>query len=395
MNEQNPSDVGKRMGLFARVKIAQRMLLLILASLVFVVTVLVTMSVVKQNDIAAQEEDRRFRDYYVSFLTTIEEHGETALALAINFAHTLDIQEAFAARDREEVIRLTLPTYQELAKELGISQFHFHTPPATSFLRLHLLEQYGDDLSDHRHAVVLANDQQTAVMGLEKGKGGLGIRGIAPVSYEGQHIGTVELGLDFGEPFLHEFKTNYELDVCIYLIESSDQVTVVGEEGLEKVMVDGDLWLYASTLDERLPVPSEVYDQVRETGEPVISRISHAGNHYGMLDGPLYDYSGTLIGIVEISALRNDVVVEIQRGRNGALLAGGIILVVVLLLTYVNIRRITAPLVAMSDVAKRAAAGDLTQTVPVTGQDEVGVLATAFNLDFIQRSPVWDSRIQH
>ena len=86
--------------------------------------------------------------------------------------------------------------------------------PATSFLRLHLLDQYGDDLSDHRHAVVLANAQQVTVMGLEKGKGGLGIRGIAPVSYEGQYIGTVELGLDFGERFLHHYVERYELDAC-------------------------------------------------------------------------------------------------------------------------------------------------------------------------------------
>jgi len=381
MSEQNSLHVRKRAGLFGKMKIVQRMLLLILTGLVFVVAVLVSMSVVKQTRIAAQEEDRRFGDHNVSFLTTIEEHGETALALATFFAHTPDIQQAFAARDREELIRLTLPIYHDLDKEVGISQFHFHTPPATSFLRLHLLDQYGDDLSDHRHAVVLANAQQTTVMGLERGRGGLGIRGIAPVSYEGEHVGTVELGLDFGELFLNHLKALYDLDVCIYLIESSGQVTTVSEESAEKVLVDGDLWLYASTLDERLPVPPEVYDQVRESGEIVISRISHshAGNHYGVLDGPLYDYSGELIGIVEISALRNDVVADIRRGCNEALLAGGLILVAVLVLTYVNVKRISAPLVAMSGVAERTAAGDLSQTVPVTGEDEVGVLAAAFN----------------
>ncbi len=381
MSEQNSLHVRKRAGLFGKMKIVQRMLLLILTGIVFVVAVLVSMSVVKQTRIAEQEEDRRFGDHNVSFLTTIDEHGETALALAINFAHTPDIQQAFAARDREELIRLTLPIYHDLDKEVGISQFHFHTPPATSFLRLHLLDEYGDDLSDHRHAVVLANAQQTAVMGLERGKGGLGIRGIAPVSYEGQHIGTVELGLDLGESFLNNLKTNYGLDACIYLIESDSQAAAPGEESAGKVMVDGDLWLYASTLDERLPVPPEVYEQVRESGEVVTSRISHshAGNHYGVLDGPLYDYSGELIGIVEISALRNDVVADIRRGCNEALLAGGLILVAVLTLAYVNVKRISAPLRAMSGVAERAAAGDLSQTVLVTGEDEVGVLAVAFN----------------
>lgn len=377
MSEQNSSDVGKRVGLFARIKIAQRILLLILAGLVLVVAALVIMSVVQQTNVAMQEEDRRFRDHYVNFVTTIEEFGEISLALVVSLTDRPDIQRTFAARDREELTRLLLPIYQNLVEEFDVAQFHFHLPPATSFLRLHLLEQYGDDLSDYRHAVVLANAQQTTVVGLEKGEGGLGIRGIAPVSYEGQHIGTVELGLNFGEPFLNQFKMGYDLDVCIYLIESGGQVT--GEESIEKIMIDGDLWLYASTTDGHLPVPPEVYEQVRESGETVTSRISHAGDHYGVLDGPLYDHSGTLIGIVEVSALRNEVVADIQRGRNESLLAGGIILVVVLVLAYLDVRRIAAPLVAMSGVAERAAAGDLSQTVPVTTQDEVGVLAAAFN----------------
>ena len=379
MSEQDSLDVGKRAGLSARMKIAQRMLLLILVGLVFVVVALVTMSVVKQTRIAVQEEDRRFQDHYVNFLATIEEHGETALALAMNVAHQPGVQAAFAARDREELIRLTLPIYHVLDERLDVPVFHFHLPPATSFLRLHKLGKYDDDLSTFRHLVVAANADQTCISGLEKGRIGVVIRGIAPVDYEGQHIGTVEFGLDFGESFLSHYTARYELDACIYLIESGDEISLFEDADMAEAMVSDGLWLYASTMDERLPVPPEVYDQVRESGEAVTSRISQAGNHYGVLDGPLYDYSGELIGVVEISALRNDVVADIQRGRNGALLAGGLILVAMLAVAYVNVRRISAPLVAMSSVAERAAAGDLSQTVPVTTEDEVGVLAAAFN----------------
>ncbi|RLC86795.1 MAG: hypothetical protein DRJ03_07740 [Chloroflexi bacterium] len=379
MSEQNSSSVGERNGLFGKMKIAQRMLLLILIGLLLVVGALVSLSVVKQTRIAEQEEDRRFGDHYVSFLTTIEEHGETALALAINFAHMPDVQQAFAAHDREELTRLTLPVYRALNEEFDIPVFHFHLPPATSFLRLHKLDKYDDDLSTFRHLVVAANADQIYISGLEKGVYGVFIRGIAPVSYEGEHIGTVELGLDFGERFLRHYAEHYELDVSVYLIETGDEISMFEDTEKAGAMVGDDLWLYASTLDERLPVPPEVYEQVRESGETVSSRISHAGNHYGVLDGPLYDYSGELIGVVEISALRNDVVGDIQRGRNESLLAGGLVLVVVLVLAYVNVKRIAAPLAAMSRAAKRAAAGDLSQTVPVTTEDEVGVLARAFN----------------
>ena len=386
MEQQVSPDVQKRWGLFSRIKIVYRLLLLIVAGLVFVVVALVSMSVVKQTRIAVEGENRQFQNIYLSFMTAIEVHGEISLALAINFAHWPDVQKALAAQDREGLAQLMLPVYQALEKKSYVfPQFHFHLPPGTSFLRLHQLDKYGDDLSDFRHTVVLANAQQVTVKGLEEGRAGLGIRGVAPVSYQGQHIGTVELGMDFGELFLEHFQVEYlriehELDVCIYSIESGSQVTTFDEDSTGAVLANGgDLWIYASTLDERLPVPPEVYDQVRETGEVVISRISHAGNHYGVLDGPLWDYSGKLIGIVEISALRNEVVHDIQRGQAGALLAGGTILVVMLILAYINIKRITAPLGAMSAVAEKVAAGNLSLTVPVTSQDEVGVLAAAFN----------------
>ncbi len=379
MNQQNSSHSKKQQGLFARLKITQRMLLLISAGLTLVVVVLVTLSVISQNNLVEQKEDQLFRNHYVSFTTTIVEHGEISLALARNFAHWPEIRSALAAHDRDELSRLTLPVYQDLAGELGISQLHFHLPPATSFLRLHLLDQYGDDLSDHRPAVVLANAQQVTVMGLEKGKGGLGIRGIAPVSYQGEHIGTVELGLDFEEMFLQHYKEHYDLDIRIYLIESSSQVTAASEDGMDKIFVDGDLWLYASTTSERLPMPADIYKLVRETGELVTSRISHVGDYYGVLNGPLYDYSGELIGIVEISSLRNDVVADIRHSRNVLLLTGLVILTIVLVIIRFNIKRISSPLVAMGRAAELAAAGDLTQTIPVTSKNEIGILAAAFN----------------
>ena len=57
------------------------------------------------------------------------------------------------------------------------------------------------------------------------------------------------------------------------------------------------------------------------------------------------------------------------------LLSSGVLLMGV----YVLSRQITQPLVAMSDAAKRLAAGDLDQAVPVVASNEVGVLAQTFN----------------
>lgn len=46
---------------------------------------------------------------------------------------------------------------------------------------------------------------------------------------------------------------------------------------------------------------------------------------------------------------------------------------------YLLARRITRPILAIADAASQVASGDLTQTAPVLTEDEVGVLARAFN----------------
>ncbi|MBU0511029.1 MAG: methyl-accepting chemotaxis protein [Chloroflexi bacterium] len=379
MNQQNSSSDKKRRNLFARLKITQRMFLFIAAGLTLTVAVLVTLSIINQNNLTEQEEDRLFRDHYTSLTTTIVDHGEISLALALSLAQQPDVQAALAARDRDELMRLALPIYDELNEKIDLYVFHFHTPPATSFLRLHKPDEYGDDLSSFRRLVVTANANQTSISGLEKGRDGLVIRGIAPISLGWQHVGTVEFGLDFGESFLRYYASQRDMDACIYLIASSDEIDMFENIDKAESVVSDDLWLYASTTDERLPLPAEIYKQVRETEELVISRISQAGDHYGVLDGPLYDYSGKLIGIVELSALRNDIVANIQHSSNMSLLTGFVILTIILVVTSFNINRISSPLVVMSRVAERAAAGDLTQTIPVTSQDEIGIMATAFN----------------
>lgn len=56
-------------------------------------------------------------------------------------------------------------------------------------------------------------------------------------------------------------------------------------------------------------------------------------------------------------------------------LSSGVLLIVVYLLS----RRITKPILAIGEAATRLAEGDLTQTVPVMTQDELGTLAHTFN----------------
>ena len=94
MNQQNLSPGNKKMNWFARLKVAQRVLLLIFVGLMLVVTALVTVSVARQTYLISREEDRRFRDDYANFLILEREYEKNALALALSVAQQPDIQAA-------------------------------------------------------------------------------------------------------------------------------------------------------------------------------------------------------------------------------------------------------------------------------------------------------------
>ncbi|MCK4974981.1 MAG: hypothetical protein KAR81_06990, partial [Sulfurimonas sp.] len=107
------------------------------------------------------------------------------------------IIEAFANRDRKELQKLTLPIYEKLRKENPhLNIMHFHTVGTHSFLRLHKLEKYGDDLSGIREIIVKTNQFKKIQTGLETGKYGLSYRVTFPVFKDNKHIGAFEFGID-------------------------------------------------------------------------------------------------------------------------------------------------------------------------------------------------------
>ena len=67
-------------------------------------------------------------------------------------------QEAFAARDREELLALILPIWAMLHEQCGVSQAHFPNAPGVSFLPVHTLSSvHGLAVSREKSAANFAN----------------------------------------------------------------------------------------------------------------------------------------------------------------------------------------------------------------------------------------------
>ncbi|MFO0695121.1 MAG: cache domain-containing protein [Polyangiales bacterium] len=169
-----------------------------------------TTSSVEQSEIATMKSivDSQLRD-----------SATNALARAEMLASTVCLRNALAARDRPTLLHETQALFAEQREKYGVDQLQFHVPPATSFLRLQAPENHGDDLTRFRPMVVEVNREHVARKGVAIARSGPAIFGIAPVSdLDGHHVGSVEVGLDFGA-VLDRIKAAYGLELTLFIEE--------------------------------------------------------------------------------------------------------------------------------------------------------------------------------
>src|SRR5699024_4728903 len=98
------------------------------------------------NQLIAQAEQRELQSLHGAIDAQIESQTFFAEAMSAIVANQSSVQAAFFDADRTALTEEWLPVFTHLQQEYGVAQFQFHTAPATSFLRLHKPEHYGDDL---------------------------------------------------------------------------------------------------------------------------------------------------------------------------------------------------------------------------------------------------------
>ncbi|MCI0519783.1 MAG: GAF domain-containing protein, partial [Chloroflexi bacterium] len=298
--------------------------------------------------------------------------------LAVQTAENPQVQEAFAAGDRQRLTELTFPVYEHIRDRFDVPQHQFHLPPATSFLRLHQLDQFGDDLSAFRFTVVKANQEGVPVAGLEIGRAGLGMRGVAPVRYQDQHIGTVEFGLNIDQTLLQEMKAQYGGDWQILLRSGPAEIATFEAASVQVQAAGGEFLLQSSTLSQPLFAGSDVYPRVIN-GDKIITRGRNGDAFYSIYSAPLMDYSGQVIGVVEIITDRSPFV----RAQSSQISLAILFIIASLIFgslgLYVIISRALNPVRQLTQHAAEVAGGDLNLASPVNSRDEIGDLARAFN----------------
>ncbi|HBZ55956.1 MAG TPA: hypothetical protein DEO88_11180, partial [Syntrophobacteraceae bacterium] len=324
---------------------------------------LVWLAISSQNELIRKHEEDRLFGYYRAFEHGLDLQGRWALSLATSIASDPDVTEKLAQRDRVWLLQHFYPVYLQMKEEYGISQFLFEVPPDRAFLRLHLLYEFGDSLGLYRRGSGDAMAQGKGVYGLEGGLSGYGIRGTAPVIHEGTVVGAVEIGFTFWTIFLQQLKKQFHLEASI-LIPG-------GQPGSFEAM--------AATLPGPIVRSDVPYQRVFRRGSPELVLGDPSGKSLAILIGPIRDYKGVIVGLVELSVDRSATVrliddywrVMLGIGILGMVLSVGAI--------YLVAHYFTKPIARMVSFAHEIASGERLQKLDMRPSAEMGVLADALN----------------
>ena len=325
-------------------------------------TSLVYIGLNSQNELIKGGEKRALQRFYELFLARVQQHGEQALAMATIIAQNPRVKELLAARDRDGLFAYSFPLFEQLEKEFGIKQMHFHVPPGRSFLRVHSPGRFGEMIS-YRRAIMDSMKSGQGVVGLEWGLTGLGIRGVAPVYYKGSLAGTVEIGYPFGIGFLEALRKKWGPHFSVYERKSPSHYPVLAS-------TMGSCGLFP-LLKERLNVWLK---------RPVILIAPPGYPEMAILGGPIKDYGGEVVALVEICSDRSSIVKRLKNTRNLMVIIGLAGICVSFALTWVVAVLFIRPIKDIVANAREIADGKRETRLTPQSDDEIGFLTRSLNI---------------
>ncbi|WP_456431994.1 methyl-accepting chemotaxis protein [Thermosulfuriphilus sp.] len=296
----------------------------------------------------------------------------TETMLASSVAALDGVKEALGLTNRDQLLQIALPIVKQAKKSSGLDFFlHFHTPDGHSFLRTWKPESYGDDLKGFRQMVVDVIRTKKLVTGIEAGRGGLAIRAVAPVFWDGEYVGSVEVSIPLKVVLDLAKGTGQEIGVFI----TPETASVITKASFDSKV--GNLFLAATTSPSLASVVTGPF-LGKTLKEETITREEHLG-----LGGfPLVGYGGKVLGSLVVS---RDLTALATLSRDCTLRSFLVAAISFLITTAFAIgvswqlsRHLRGVVDRMNDIAQGE--GDLTKELPVTGKDEMGRLALAFNL---------------
>ena len=200
--------------------------------------------------------------------------------LTDSIEHNQDLQNAYMARDRQQLQDLSLPLFTKMKSQYDITHFYYMTPDHNCFLRVHHPERHSDTID--RYTMKQASSTGTIAAGIELGPyGTLTLRVVRPWVINGKIKGYLELGREI-EHITTELRNILGVDL-IFLIHKEHLNQEKWLEGMKMLGRRGSWGEIAghvvidSTLPS-IPQPVKEYISLSHNKKETLIRDVNIGN---------------------------------------------------------------------------------------------------------------------
>lgn len=267
--------------------------------------------------------------------TRLSGDSESLRGVLFTLFENPEIAQAFAKRDREQLLELTKPLFAHLRTQ-GISHLYFILPDRTTLLRVHTPGRWGDRIERPSMRQVQHSGKGTS--GLELGPlGTLTLRAVEPWSVDGHLLGYVELG----EPIARLLEQVHSV-LGYDLVVLGDKQFLDQERWRVGKSVSGNSWPWDRLPDSvglgstlRNP-PPELIDFLASAGHPqtTLLAISGSGASLTVLVHPLKNMDAgkiaELVLVRDVTSRRERISDTLAIATGLSLAVGGGVFIVLL-----------------------------------------------------------------
>ncbi len=199
----------------AAFKLKARILPSFVAASLLLFALLLVVIYLEESSHITEEFQRSGNSIQSVYATQLRSHAEKMQAALGFLEQDAGLRRAFAARDRELLLRQAQPVFERLRNQLNITHFYFLDPQRVCFLRVHHPQRHGDVIN--RHTALEAERSGKLSYGAELGPlGTFTLRVVIPWHVDGRLLGYLELGEEV-ESLFAEMATAFDIDLLLLI----------------------------------------------------------------------------------------------------------------------------------------------------------------------------------
>ncbi|NPA95691.1 MAG: hypothetical protein GXO58_09730 [Thermodesulfobacteria bacterium] len=324
----------------------------------------------KADEKAIEEHAIKDSDVLLKKAQTIADNN---LVIATFISEMARVKKAIEEQDRTFLLNTIKPIVKSLNSKIETKiRVHFHVPPGRSFLRVWKPQKFGDDISSFRKTVVDVLRTGRPVKGIEAGRVGLAVRGVAPIFGQDKTkpIASVEVITNLAS-LAHLVEKTIHSPIQLFALRKVEQTAAVSKfDQLGKFTV-------------LTKVPEEYYSKIDEQFLTDTlkkgTNIKKVGN-FLILGVRLHDYKNEPTGVYVQYLNMAPVFAKAHQAIVHSLITAAFACMFAILLIYIGLKlNLHTPISRIMTILEEVTNGDLRKTLVPEGAPQIRKLGSMAN----------------